>query len=421
MPKFYLLENFYLALRSVRVNKLRTILTSLGIIIGVASVVVVISIIESYNQQVLENMASGGANTVQVSNGSNENFFGFSSGTESLEYLEEDERAKILLTDLDVLAIQRNIEGVSFITPHMILNNWPRKVSYGKENLDYVRIEGVTQEYALVKKTAIKYGRFINNIDNYHQKSICVLSEGAIKSLKLPKNPVGISLSFDGKWFKVVGVVKNQGFFDMFNQNIFIPYTTAKYFNNQVNPKISIFFTLDNINFVNTVTRQVRQLLNIRHGLKINSQRFKINTANQQLKELKNQMAMAAAVFVAIVGISLLVGGIGIMNIMMVSVTERTKEIGISKALGASRIHILLQFLIEALIVSLLAGIIGLLLGALITGIVTTIIESLPTIWFTFKGSVIAFICAVGTGIIFGIMPAAKASKLNPIESLRYE
>jgi putative ABC transport system permease protein len=429
-PKLFLWENLSLALRSISVNKLRTFLTSLGIIIGVAAVLIVVTVIDNYNNHVVRLIKSNGADIVKVSgnlvmqNSRKLDVGVFSSPepTDFMSFLSQDDRP-VALTNHDILAIQRNILGISDISAYVDASTamWPRNIFYENQQIMGMGVKGVTKDYVRIRNLSLQAGRFISDLDNHQKRNVCVLGEQEIQELGITGDPIGVTVRFNDQWFKVVGVVKKRDFF--LGRSIFIPYTTAKYFIEKSwdIPNLTVFFKIDDIDSTFKTVNNVNRLLNIRHDLDINSKLFQIEASKERVDRLQSQIDMNATVFIAIVGVSLLVGGIGIMNMMLVSVTERTKEIGICKAVGASRTHIMLQFLIEAFIISLLAGIVGLLLGSLLTGIATSFIETLPTTWFTMKGSIIAFSCAVTTGVAFGIMPAAKASKLNAIDALRYE
>jgi putative ABC transport system permease protein len=244
--------------------------------------------------------------------------------------------------------------------------------------------------------------------------------------LSLPEDPVGEYIQFNGEWLRVIGLLEEKG--EIFGQSqdnmVIVPFTTlVSLQGNQRRPDMWIRFTvrdlseLDNINA--TITRLLRSAHNLPEG---EEDDFRIQTAEQLQNTFESILNTVTVVMSGIVGISLLVGGIGIMNIMLVSVTERTREIGICKAIGAKRHHILLQFLLEALVLCLLGGIIGLIFGYGIGALAASLIPGFPADAYTpWWAIVLALGFSAFVGVVFGMLPAAKAANLDPISSLRYE
>jgi putative ABC transport system permease protein len=245
------------------------------------------------------------------------------------------------------------------------------------------------------------------------------------KDLELPANPVGEFIELGGEWFKVIGVAEERGDLFGFSQDDFvvIPFSTGLAMSGDpVHQDIQISFKVRDIAQIDAVRDRIVALLRDVHDLKPGERNdFKVDTASQLTETFSSLIRMVTLVLSCIVGVSLLVAGIGIMNIMLVSVTERTREIGISKALGAKRHHILLQFLIEAVVLSLLGGIVGVALGFAIGFGVSRAIPGFPEAVVPWWAVALAFGFSTLVGVVFGLMPAAKASRLDPIQALRYE
>jgi putative ABC transport system permease protein len=254
---------------------------------------------------------------------------------------------------------------------------------------------------------------------------VAVIGETVRQNLKLPKDPVGEFIEMGGEWFKVVGVTEPRGEMFGFSQDDYaiIPFATGMAaYANPVRQDIEISFTVADIEDIEPVKDRVTALLRQLHQLKPGERNdFKVQTASQLTESFSQVIATVTVVLGGIVSVSLLVGGIGIMNIMLVSVTERTREIGISKALGAKRHHILLQFLIEATVLSLLGGLVGILLGYGLGFGAAKLLPGFPDAYVPWWAVVLAFGFSTVVGVVFGLMPAAKAAKLDPIEALRYE
>jgi putative ABC transport system permease protein len=268
-------------------------------------------------------------------------------------------------------------------------------------------------------------GRFIRTSDDQSRRKVAVIGSKLLEKLRLPPEPIGKFLEIGGEWFKIIGVTEKKGEAFGFSKDdyILIPFSVGKIAaGSNTKPNISISFTVNDIEQVDAVQGRVTSLLRQAHRLKPGLRNdFKVQTAQQLSDSFSNIISTITMVLSGIVSISLLVGGIGIMNIMLVSVTERTREIGICKALGSQRHHILMQFLIEATTLSLLGGLVGLVLGYLIGFGVAKIIPGFPDAFVPWWAILMAFGFSSLVGIVFGIMPAAKAANLNPIDALRYE
>ena len=268
-------------------------------------------------------------------------------------------------------------------------------------------------------------GRFITDADDRSRRRVVVIGSKLRENLELPDDPVGEFIELGGEWFKIVGMTETRGEMFGFSQDDYavIPFGTGMALSSDpLRQDIQISFNVTDVAQIDAVRDRITGLLRQLHELKPGqADDFKVETASQLTETFSSVISSVTVVLGGIVGVSLLVGGIGIMNIMLVSVTERTREIGISKALGAKRHHILLQFLIEATVLSLLGGAIGVAIGYGLGFGVAKLIPGFPDAVVPWWAVVVAFGFSTLVGVVFGLMPAAKAAKLDPIEALRYE
>ncbi len=404
-----LLESLRAALAAIRAHVLRSILTTLGIIIAVAAVIGVVSVIQGFGNFIGAQFQGLGANSVLI-----------------YPYLSRQERLagrSARVTESDLLAIQHDVAGIRNIAPELYVARFGGQASW-HGNTTTTTIVGTTASDAVGDNYPV-LGRFIVPGDNLAHRRVCVIGHTLIKNLDLPAKPLGKYIEAAGQWCRVVGVLKIRGqlFGRDLDNHIIIPYTTARSILGTENkPNLFIQLTVDKpANLAATVTR-VKQVIMRNHRLhNLPTDDFRVQTSKQLAENLNRIFSTVTFILGGIVGISLLVGGIGIMNIMLVSVTERTREIGILKSLGARRQDILLQFLIEAVVLSLLGGLIGLALGWSLGAVATHIIPHLKAAYVPGWAIGLAFGFSGGTGVLFGILPAAKAAGLDPIEALRYE
>lgn len=407
---YNLVESVFAALAAIRAHALRSILTTLGIIIGVAAVIAVVSVIQGFSFMISNIFQGLGTNSVVIY--AQANRAQYQSGI----------RPRI--TPSDLMAIKQQVGGLENISPILYLANYGGKITYQGSSTTG-RIVGGTASYVKARSSPPGRGRFIVPADNIHRRRVCVIGVTIIKNLGIKGNPVGQYLEIKGEWFRIVGVLKKLG--EFFGQDrddiVIIPYETARSIMGAAQ-KTNMFInvSVQNLNRVPAIVTRIKHVLTRNHRLHHQTLKgIRVQTASQFLNKFKRFFNTFTFILGGIVMISLIVGGIGIMNIMLVSVTERTREIGILKSLGARRRDILLQFLIEAITLSVLGGAIGIGLGWLLGSFATHVIPGLTATHVPPWAIVIAFGFSVATGVIFGIIPAAKAAGLRPIDALRYE
>jgi putative ABC transport system permease protein len=408
---FSIIESFRSALQSMRAHSLRSFLTSLGIIIGVASVIAVVSLIQGLSASISSEFKGLGANSLTVF-----------ADTPFDEQLQGKRNA---LTMLDYDRIVTHIDDISNVSPAFgPFGDFGTTVRQAGQST-FSRVTAVTAAYQDASQSFPQYGRFIRLEDDRSRRRVAVIGPKLRDQLQLPENPVGRFIEIGGEWFKVIGMNEAQGeTFGMSKDNYaLIPFSVGSALaGNNAKLDINITFTVDDIEQLEAVQGRLTGMLRTAHKLKPGQRNdFKVQTAAQLGETFENIIGMMTAVLGGIVSVSLLVGGIGIMNIMLVSVTERTREIGICKALGAQRHHILLQFLIEATTLSVLGGLVGLGLGYLLGFGAAKMIPNFPDAVVPWWAILMAIGFSSAVGIVFGIMPAAKAANLHPIDALRYE
>ena len=385
-------QAFKLALKSLAGNKMRAFLTMLGIIIGVAAVIILVSLMQGLTGEVTSLFSE--------------------LGTEVLTVSVQSRGATRTLDDEDFYEFyEENKTLFKAISPNVTVSG---TVKQG--NTEYTStVKGVSEEYMVIEDYKLSSGRFISYADiEYHQK-VCVIGSYLDETV-YNGNAVGDTIKVGGNKLTIVGVLKEiedstEGSVD---DAIFLPYTTAcKIGNTQISNYSFCVADTNNIGYAETV------IDNYLYNIFESDDYYTIINMQALIDQMEEMIGMMTMVLVGIAGISLLVGGIGIMNIMLVSVTERTREIGIRKSLGARRRDIMRQFVIEAGTTSAMGGIVGIILGIIFAGVLGDAIgiNATPTLFAVgLSAGVSIFI-----GILFGYLPASKAAKLNPIEALRYE
>ncbi|MFN2239005.1 MAG: ABC transporter permease [Thermoanaerobaculia bacterium] len=404
-------ENLKIALRALWANKLRSILTTLGIIIGVASVIAVVSLVQGMEHGIATELEGVGATYIRV--------------VPDMEDQRQQLNPKVpALTYEDGEAVLRGAPEIIAFTPIMFRN---ASLQY-RDSRHTSTLLGIGESYQDVVNHWVDRGRFFTPLDLAEKKRVATVGSEVVRKLGIDGDPIGKAIRVEGNAYTIVGVMEKKG--QMFGQDqddlVLIPFTTsAAIYGQDAVRSIIIDFQALSPDSTDFAREQITEILRVRHGLKKGEKDdFRIILQEEILEAVSKTLTMTSLIMAAIVGIALLVGGIGIMNIMLVSVTERTREIGVRKAVGARRKDVLQQFLIEAITLSGLGGVIGIALGVgLANGI-----RQLLTRWITFPAVhtplwavALSFGFCAALGIIFGIYPAAKASKLDPIDALRYE
>ena len=392
-------EALNMSINAIIAHKLRSLLTMLGIIIGITSVVCVVALGNGSQQKVLQNINSLGTNTMDIYNGT-----GF--GDRRAESMQN-----LTVNDSEALMRQPYIESV---TPNSSVSG---TLTY-RNNAFTAQVRGVSEQYFNVKGIQTVAGQLFSGEQVKQNQSVAVIDQNTQKRIFQDRNPLGQIIMINKKPLKVIGIVDIQNVMGVNREspNIWIPYTTAM---NKISGEKKISSITVKVNqgiSTSTAEKNVTALLLSRHGKK---DFFILNTDSikQTIESTTNTMKLLIS---SIALISLIVGGIGVMNIMLVSVTERTKEIGVRMAIGAKQQNILQQFLIEAVLVCLVGGIIGIILSGLIGFLFNRFMSEFTMLFSTFS-IVVAVLCSTLIGIIFGYVPAKNAAKLNPITALSQE
>jgi putative ABC transport system permease protein len=402
-------ESLRTATTGLTTNKMRAALTMLGIIIGVASVVTLMSVGEGVQETITGEIQGLGSNLL------------FIRADQS-----EDSTAPAYITTADAKALADPFNAPSLVAVAPTVQGTLR-VSHGDEATS-MTVSGTNSQYAQVRNLELSLGGFLTEADLDDQARVVVLGWGAYSDLFADGDyPIGQTITIDGVRFEVVGVVEEQGGFGSDDDTVYVPLTTAqiRFFPQRTlsgeRPVAAIYVSVIDDSQVDATVEQIAQLLRERHDLAPDDiDDFQV-TSQQAVLDIANQITGVLTLFLgAIAGISLLVGGIGIMNIMLVSVTERTREVGIRKAVGATKRDILLQFLLEAIVLSFLGGLLGIALGTTGANLISNLTPDLAT-KVTVGTVSLASGVASAVGLVFGVYPAMRAANLRPIEALRYE
>jgi len=420
LPKIFPRETLKMALDNVRSNKFRSFLTVLGIVIGVMAAIVVASILTGMRQSIISIIEEYGTNNIYA--------FHLTTGPRTTTDRAERLRKPLTVADAEAIKTQASaVEDLAITAPNVGYTGGPfdDNITYQGHNYRWGNTEGVTPNYANIVNITIREGRFVTESDEEQRRNVMVIGVNAADALFPGKQDgiVGTEVRMGGYNFEIVGVLEKRkaGFFGENEEDnaVLIPFRTAQ----KVAPGRGwiLFVIQARSGQLMEALTQSEDILRRRRNVKFGDvNNFDIKTADNFVKQFDSIFAMIGLVAIAISSLGLLVGGIGVMNIMLVSVTERTAEIGIRKALGARRRDITNQFLFEAMTLTFLGGMLGVVLAVGISKLIMLLIPSLPAsvpMWAVTAGISVS----VGVGLIFGVWPARKAARLDPIECLRYE
>ena len=408
-------ETVSIALDTIRAHKLRSFLTVLGIVVGVVVVVAIASILTGLRGRIIQMIEEYGTNNIYA--------FHLSASAQSREQ-EREENMRKPLTAEDADAIRSRAPAVQEVANVIFLWRFGRTIKYGGQTYREGRIQAVSASYANVVNILLQEGRFISETDDAHRRDVMVIGVNVAEAM-FPDDPdiIGEIVEYEGKPFEIIGVVEKRksSFFGKNEEDnaIFIPFETGR--------KISPMSQNLNLHIrartgmLTEALDQVEQILRIQRGVKYSEpNNFSLTTTEKMVEQFNDITKYASLFALAISSIGLLVGGIGVMNIMLVSVTERAREIGIRRAVGARKRDIVRQFLFEAMTLTFLGGALGVILAILISYIIMYFLPELPasiSMWAVVSGMIVS----IGVGLVFGVWPAKKAASLDPIECLRYE
>lgn len=402
-------DAFNVSFSSLNHNRLRTILAMLGIVIGIASVILIISIAKSATSSVTSQVSSLGSNNLTIS-----------PGTESRGPVQGGGDTKTLTYE-DAQFFKKNPDFPNITAVAAGVQGGMQIIGNG-ENIN-TTVQGVGADYFDMQSLNIEYGEFFTSEDESFYSKVAVIGpEVATDLFGEESDPTGQIIQIKSQLFRVIGVTKVKGSSGMSNpdKSVYVPVTTAAKILLGQNYIQSIQISVSDVNLVEQTSSEIKQALMERHGITDEANiDFNIRSSKEMQATLSNITGTLTAMLAGIAGISLLVGGIGVMNIMLVSVTERTREIGLLKAIGAKRNDILLQFLIEAVVLTVSGGIIGMVFGEVFAVIASAIMGL--TFVFQLYPVLLAVSVCVTIGVFFGLYPSRRAASLNPIDALKYE
>ncbi|HZS06604.1 MAG TPA: ABC transporter permease [Blastocatellia bacterium] len=409
------IETIVMALGTIRAHKFRSFLTVLGVVIGVAVVIAVASILTGLRHSIVSMVEEYGTNNIYA--------FHLSTGPR-LGNRDRAEFARKPLTVEDGEAIKAQADAVETVANVGFLWQIDRTIKYSGIAYKQGDIQGVSSTYDRVANISLAEGRFISEVDDQHRRDVMVIGVNVAEALFPNRAKVaGEKVDWGGREFEVIGVLEKRknGFFGENEEDnaVFVPFMTAR----KISPRSEWMMLMMRAKTGRLADAfdQIERVLRVQRGVKYDQENnFDLSTADKMIRQFDSIFAGVGIFAIAISAVGLLVGGIGVMNIMLVSVTERTREIGIRKAIGAKRRDIVRQFLFEAMTLTSFGGILGVLLAVAASYILMFFIPAIPAsipLWAVTAGVLVS----IGVGLVFGVWPARKASRLDPIECLRYE
>ncbi len=415
-----ILENLHMALDTLRQHKLRSLLTVLGVVIGTMTVIVIAAFVSGIDARVSKEIESFGTNSIYI--------YRFDPGFNFNPT--QEERMRKPLTYEDTLAIQYECPSVAysaaFMSPVDFFGGpFTERVSVRYQTIEMTNaaVQGASPTYFKMGVTNIGEGRYFTDEENARHASVVVIGRDVANTLFPFSNAVDQNVTINGRAYQVVGVLAERDVFlvgaeDPNNENkaVYMPYLTLR----KLYPDVDDNFVMAQARpgQMHEAVEEIRDLLRRRRKVSFDKpDNFGISTSDQIITQFQAITGGVFALMVAISSVGLLIGGIGVMNIMLVSVTERTREIGVRKAIGARRRDIIVQFLIEAATLTGMGGLLGILVGSGIALLIKTIMPTYIPTW----APIVGFVVSVGLGLVFGLWPAWKAARLSPIEALRFE
>jgi putative ABC transport system permease protein len=402
----FLFQNVFGALEQLWANKIRSLLTVLGIIIAVSSTIIVVAVVQGFSGYVTKFFESLGTNSIWVF-------------PEPPPRIMMTNRPRAEMVEADLEEVERTCSAVSRLAP-LVMRKSPVKLGNTTINTDVI---GTNNDFQYVRNRFVEIGRFFGPVEIDSKRPVCLIGRDVMKKLEVDESILGQYLTIEQFRFKVIGIMEYKGSFmgDSQDDYILVPYSTALQLHPENRRFMAFMCQAETPEQVSEATAQMVNTLRRRHKLTADQPNdFRIGTQDEVLKTFGRISTAATMILAGIVGISLLVGGIGIMNVMLVSVTERTREIGLRKAVGARRRDILAQFLTEAVVLSLAGGLIGVVIGYSVTYLASlhpSMVDVSVPFWAVLLGA--GFSACVG--VVFGLLPAMKAAILQPIDALRHE